>query len=304
MEPASKIWVDGELVDWEDATVHFLSHALQYGTGVFEGIRAYSTPEGTAVFRLQEHMERLDASARAYAIPLPWTSQQLSEVCVELLRVNELETAYIRPQVFYGVGVMGMDPSPCEVHTMMGAFSLGAYLGEEGIRNGIRAMVSSWRRISSQSFIPLAKGSGTYLNSVLAKQEAVNAGYEEALMLNQEGTVSEGSGMNLFVVSKGRVATPPISAGILEGITRNSVIDLLGAEGVDVHQEILARGALYVADEIFLTGTAAEITPVREVDGRVIGDGTPGPVTRLAQDRFAAAVSGKLPEFRDWLTFV
>ncbi len=304
MESASKIWVDGEFVDWENATVHFLAHALQYGSGVFEGIRAYKTPEGTAVFRLHDHMARLEASAKAYSIPMSWSAEELDVACLELLRVNELESAYIRPQVFYGLGAAGLNPKDNPIHTYMAAFYLGSYLGEDGIRNGITTMVSSWRRISHNSFIPTAKGSGQYLNSILAKQEAIRAGFDEALMLNDEGSLSEGTGMNLFTVSKGVVFTPPVSSGILEGITRNSVMELLRDEGVEVREMELARGSLYTADEIFLTGTAAEVTPVREVDGRPVGLGEPGPVTRQAQGLYADVVAGKLSDYRPWLHVV
>jgi branched-chain amino acid aminotransferase len=304
MEPASHIWSDGELVDWDQATVHFLSHALQYGTGVFEGIRAYDTPEGTAVFRLHDHMVRLGASARAYGFPMRWSVSDLEKATVDLLRATELESAYIRPQIFYGLGTVGLDPSQNQLHTMIGAFAFGAYLGDEGIRKGITAMVSSWRRISHTSLIPTAKGSGGYLNSMLAKQEAGRAGYDEAILLNEGGTLSEGSGMNLFLVSEGVVLTPPVSSGILEGITRNTIIELLTAEGVEVRQIELARGSLYTADEVFLTGTAAEVTPVREIDGRPVGSGEPGPVTRKAQDLYSALVVGKLEGHEDWLSYV
>ena len=304
MEPVSKIWVDGEFVDWENATVHFLAHALQYGTGVFEGLRAYKTPEGTAVFRLHDHMVRLGASAKAYGIPMSRSAEELDSACLELLRVNELESAYIRPQVFYGLGAAGLNPSGNPVHTYMAAFYLGSYLGEDGMRNGITAMVSSWRRISHTSFIPTAKGSGQYLNSILAKQEAVRSGVDEALMLNDEGSVSEATGMNLFIVRKGVAYTPPVSSGILEGLTRDSVMALLRGDGVEVQEVELARGSLYTADEIFLTGTAAEVTPIREVDGRSVGSGEPGPVTRQAQGLFADAVAGKLSDYRHWLNFV
>ncbi|MGA7098482.1 MAG: branched-chain-amino-acid transaminase [Acidimicrobiia bacterium] len=304
MEPASKIWVDGEFVDWDNATVHFLSHALHYGTGVFEGIRAYKTPEGTAVFRLHDHMVRLVASAHAYGIPMKETAEEMDEACLELLRVTELESAYIRPLVFHGVGGFGLNPAHSPVRNFMGAFYLGSYLGEEGVANGIDAMISSWRRISHASFIPTAKGSGQYLNSVLAKQEAVRAGYDEAIMLNDAGSISEGSGMNLFIVSRGKVATPPVSAGILQGITRDTIIELLRGEGIEVHESELARGSLYTADEVFLTGTAAEVTPVRSIDGRDVGTGEPGPVTRKAQEMFSDLVAAKLPDYRDWLSFV
>ncbi len=305
MDPASHIWNDGEFVAWDDATVHFLAHALQYGTAVFEGIRAYDTPEGTAVFRLHDHMLRLEASARAYGIPMNWDAEQLGEATLELLRVTDLDSAYVRPQVFYGLGSIGLDPGSTQVHTMIAAFSLGAYLGEEGVRNGISLMVSSWRRISHTTLIPTAKGSGGYLNSVLAKQEASRLGYDDALMLNETGSLAEGTGMNLFLVSKDVVFTPPVSSGILEGITRNSVIELLDSEGVEVRQVELARGSLYTADEVFLTGTAAEVTPVRAIDDRPVGgSGEPGPITRKAQDVFSAAVNGKLDACRDWLEFI
>lgn len=304
METASHIWRDGELVPWEDGSVHFLSHALQYGTGVFEGIRAYNTPDGTAVFRLHDHMVRLEASAKAYGIPMAWNADQLDAATLELLKVAGLESAYIRPQVFYGMGTIGLDPSGNEIHTMIGAFEFGAYHGTEAATKGITTMVSSWRRISHTSLIPTAKGSGGYLNSLLAKQEATRGGYGDAIMLNDSGSVSEGSGMNLFIVSKGVVYTPSVSSGILEGITRNSVIELLGTEGIEVVQTEIARGSLYSADEVFLTGTAAEVTPIREIDDRTVGPGEPGPVTRKAQELFGAAVMGKLDDFRHWLSYV
>ena len=304
MEPSSHIWNDGELVPWDEANVHFMAHALHYGTGVFEGIRAYDTPEGTAIFRLHEHMVRLGASANAYGIPLEWSAQELDEAALELLRATGLDAAYIRPLVFHGTGAMGLNPANATVHTMMAAFYFGAYLGEEGIQKGIRAMVSSWRRISHSSLIPTAKGSGGYLNSMLAKQEAVRGGFDEAIMLNEGGSVSEGSGMNLFVVDGDVVYTPPVSSGILEGITRDSVIQLLKREDIEVREVDLARGSLYTGQEVFLTGTAAEVTPIREIDGRPIGSGEPGPITRRAQGLFADATAGKIDDFRHWLTYV
>ena len=304
METATHIWSDGQLVPWDEANVHFLSHALHYGTGVFEGIRAYNTPEGTAVFRLHEHMARLAASARAYQIPMKYTPDEWDEACLHLLRENGLESAYIRPLVFYGGGSIGVNPAKNEVVSMMAAFPWGAYLGDDAAEKGIDTMVSSWRRISHTSLIPTAKGSGGYLNSVLAKQESLAAGFDEAIMLNDAGSVSEGSGMNLFIINDGVVVTPPISAGILEGITRNTVIELLRDEGVEVREMDLARGALYAGDEMFLTGTAAEVTPIRSVDRRIVGEGSRGPITKKAQELFTAAVAGKLDEHRDWLTFV
>lgn len=304
MEKASHIWSDGELVPWDEAKVHFLAHGLQYGTGVFEGIRCYDTPSGPAVFRLSEHMMRLDASARAYGIPMRWSAEELGEATKSLLTETGLAAAYIRPQVFYGTGAIGLDPQGNEVHTMIAAFPFGSYLGDDGVERGISAMVSSWRRISHSSLIPTAKGSGGYLNSLLAKQEAVRCGYDEAFLLNEGGSVSEGSGMNLFVVYGEEARTPPVSAGILEGITRNSVIELLTADGVDVGEKEISRGSLYLADEIFLTGTAAEVTPVTSVDGREIGSGRPGPVTKKAQELFHDAVAGKLDEYSHWLDHI
>lgn len=304
MDKATTIWMDGELVPWDEAQIHFLSHALHYGTAVFEGIRAYETPEGTAIFRLREHIDRLRRSAVAYNIPLGYDVETLMEACRRVVRENGLESAYIRPLVFYGLGAIGLDPAAAEVRTGIAAWRWGTYLGEEGVENGIRVRISSWRRISGQSFIPLAKGSGQYLNSVMAKQEAVATGYDEALMLNADGNISEGSGENIFVVKDDVVHTPPVAAGILDGITRASVIDLLGAEGLEIRETVITRGDLYAADELFLTGTAAEVTPIREVDDRPIGSGKPGPVTRQAQSLYRDAVSGKLEARRSWLDLV
>jgi branched-chain amino acid aminotransferase len=304
MEQAKYIWDDGELIPWAEATVHFLSHALHYGTGVFEGIRAYETADGSAVFRLHEHMVRLEASARSYGIPMAWSVDDMTKATIDLLRANELRGAYIRPLVFHELGQFGLNPAGSRVRTMMAAFSLGKYLGEDGVKNGIRAKVSSWRRISHAELIPTAKGAGGYLNSALAKSEAVRAGYEEAILLNQSGSVSEGSGMNIFLVAGDVVYTPSVASGILKGITRDSVIDLLRDAGKEVVETEIPRGSLYMADEVFLTGTAAEVTPVVEIDDRVVGSGSPGPVTTQAQAIFGKAVRGELDKFQDWLEVV
>lgn len=304
METATHIWSDGELIPWDDARVHVLSHALHYGTGVFEGIRAYQTPEGPAVFRLPEHMDRLQASARSYRLSLEWTTGQLVDATLELLRATGLEGAYIRPLVFWGYGDVGLFPKSSPVHTVIAAFPFGAYHGADAAERGITAKVSSWRRISHTSLIPTAKGAGGYLNSMLAKGEALSSGRDEAILLNDAGSVTEGSGMNLFLVQDGVVYTPPVSSGILEGLTRNSVMTLLSAEGVEIRETDLARGSLYTADEVFLTGTAAEVTPVVSVDWRQIGDGEPGPVARKAVGLYRDAVSGKLDDYRHWLTYV
>ncbi len=304
METSRFIWMDGELVPWEDATVHVLSHALHYGTGVFEGIRAYPTAEGPAIFRHREHMERLIDSARAYGLPLELDVEQLMKAAKDVITANELSEGYIRPLVFLGLGSIGLNPSGASVHTMMAAWKWGAYLGEEGIENGIRVGVSSWRRIDASSLIPSAKGTGGYLNSILAKSEAIRAGFDEAIMLNAAGYVSEGSGENIFVVKSGTVTTPPVSDGCLGGITRASVMEILRDQGHELREVSVTRSSLYQADEILLCGTAAEVTPVREIDHRQVGTGKPGPITRQVQEIFAKAVRGKLDEYRHWLDVV
>lgn len=304
MEASRVIWMDGEFVPWEEATVHVLAHGLHYGAGVFEGIRAYETPTGTAVFRLTEHMERLHRSAKAYGIPLRYGVDELVQASRKLLVDNELEAGYLRPLAFYGLGSIGLNPAGAEVRVIIAAWRWGAYLGEEGLKNGIRTRVSSWRRIDQATLNTNAKGTGGYLNSILAKQEAVRDSYDEAILLNNQGYVSEGSGENIFVVKDGVVTTPPVSAGILEGITRDSVMTMLRDDGHHVLEANLLRSDLYYADEIFFTGSAAEVTPVREVDDRAVGDGRPGPVTRTAQDLFQKAVTGRLEAYHHWLDYV
>ncbi|MFQ5947862.1 MAG: branched-chain amino acid transaminase [Acidimicrobiia bacterium] len=304
MQPASLIWMDGRLLPWEEATVHVLAHSLHYGSGVFEGIRAYQTEEGVALFRLEDHVQRLLASAKAYRIPVEWSADELAKAAREVVAANGLEAAYVRPIVFYGTGSIGIDPAGAAVHTVIGAWEWGAYLGEDGLVNGVRVAVSSWRRIDHTMLIPNAKGTGGYLNSVLARQEAVAAGYDEAILLNAEGYVVEGSGENLFLVQEGVVRTPPSVAGALDGITRRSVMTLLVDDGHVVEETPLARSDLYYADEAFFTGTAAEVTPIREIDDRPVGSGEPGPVTRRTQALFNDAVTGKLERYRPWLDFV
>jgi branched-chain amino acid aminotransferase len=303
MEDATYIWMDGEQVPWAEASVHVLTHALHYGTGVFEGIRAYEAAGGTAVFRLRDHMERLHRSCKAYQMELRWTVDELCEATKKLMRDNELESGYIRPIVFLGLGAFGLNPAGTSVHTSIIAFRLGSYLGEDGVANGIRTKVSSWRRFSHDAF-PNAKATGTYINSVLAKVEAVRNGYDEAIMLNADGAISEGSGENIFVVREGVVYTPPIAAGCLDGITRQSVIQLLTDDGHQIVEKTIQRSDLYYCDELFMTGTAAEVTPIREVDDRAVGDGRPGPITRRAQQMFADAVTGKLHGYSHWLDYV
>ncbi len=304
MQPTKHIWMDGELVDWDDATVHVLAHGLHYGTGAFEGIRAYETDAGPAVFRLTEHMERLERSCKALMLPVEWKVGDLVDASKELISLNGLTSGYIRPLVFYGTGSMGLNPAGATVHTIIATWEWGAYLGEEGLANGIRVKVSSWRRIGQDALMPNAKLTGGYINSVLAKQEALRAGYDEALMLNAEGFVAEGSGENLFVVRDGIVRTPPVTAGVLDGITRESVMTLLRDDGYEVIETDIARTDLYYADELFFSGTAAEVTPVREVDDRAVGDGRPGPVTKRAQQMFMDTVTGKNERHADWLEYV
>jgi len=304
MEPSRLIWMDGELVPWDDAKVHVLVHALHYGTGVFEGIRAYDTVDGTAVFRHKEHMERLHSSAKAYGIELEWTVDQLMDAARLLIKENELEACYIRPLVYLGMGSLGVNPTGVPTQTSIATWRWGAYLGEEGLRSGITVRVSSWRRLDHQAFVPNAKGTGGYINSVLAKREAIRDGYDEAILLNLRGFVSEGSGENLFVVRNGLVSTPPVSAGILDGITRATIMELLEDDGYKVVEHELTRSDLYNADEMFFSGTAAEVTPIREVDARPVGTGKPGPVTRRAQELFKDTVTGRLEQYRHWLDFV
>ena len=303
MDTAKYIWMDGQLVDFEDATVHVLTHALHYGTGVFEGIRAYEAAGGTAVFRLREHMERLVRSCKAYQMDPGYTVDELVDAAKDVIRANEFESAYVRPIIFLGMGALGLDPRNARVQAAIITWQWGAYLGEEGIRNGIRVKISSWRRFSHDAF-PNAKATGTYINSILAKRDAVTDGYDEALMLNTDGAISEGSGENLFLIRDGVVYTPPLSAGCLDGVTRNAVMTLLSDDGYSVVEKVIHRSDLYYCDELFMTGTAAEVTPIREVDNRQIGPGHPGPVTKRAQQIYADANRGKLDAYSHWLDYV
>ena len=304
MEPVEHIWMNGELVAWEDAKVHVLTHGLHYGTGVFEGIRCYETADGPAIFRLREHLERLYKSAELYYMPVPFELEELRAATHELVGRNDLRSCYIRPLVFRGYGQMGLNPLEAPVDVCIAAWPWGAYLGEEGKRDGIRAKVSSWRRISPDSLIPHAKASGQYLNSVLAKIESLKAGYEEAILLDDHGHVCEGSGENLYAVSDGVITTPPQTASILDGITRKSVLQIASDLGHGVVERDLARAELYLADEVFCSGTAAEIVPIREIDDHAIGTGEPGPVTRGVQATFDEAISGRAERYREWLDVV
>jgi branched-chain amino acid aminotransferase len=296
--------MNGDFVAWEDAKVHVLTHGLHYGTGVFEGIRAYDTELGTAIFRHHDHLDRLFRSAGLYHMPIPYTLEELRAATHELVARNSLRSCYIRPIAFRGYGQMGLFPLEAPVDVSIAAWEWGAYLGEEGKQRGIRAKVSSWRRISGDSLIPHAKASGQYLNSVLAKIESQKAGYEEAILLDDIGHVCEGSGENIFVIRDGEIATPPSTAGILDGISRRSVRTIAKDLGHTMVDRDIDRGELYLADEVFFTGTAAELVPVREIDDHTVGDGQPGPITRELQRAFDDALHGRAERYRDWLDVV
>jgi branched-chain amino acid aminotransferase len=294
--------MNGEFVEWEDAKVHVLTHGLHYGTGVFEGIRAYPTERGPAIFRHQDHLDRLEASSKLYYMDLPFSLEQLREATHELIGRCGLRSCYIRPLVYRGYGPMGLNPLDNPVEVSIAVWEWGAYLGEDGKANGVRAKTSSWRRISPDSLIPHAKASGQYLNSVLAKVESVKAGYDEAILLDDKAHVCEGTGENVFLVRNGEVVTPPQSASILDGINRKSVIKILADAGHEVVERDVARAELALADEVFLTGTAAEVVPVREIDDIEIG--APGPVTRLVQGTFDDALHGRDERYAEWLDVV
>ncbi|HEX2042471.1 MAG TPA: branched-chain amino acid transaminase [Acidimicrobiales bacterium] len=302
LQKVDRIWMDGELVPWDDARVHILTHSLHYGSGVFEGIRAYSTSQGPAVFRLTDHIRRLFNSAKIFLIDIPWTPEQLVEAVKETIRVNGLDACYIRPLVYLGYGEMGLNPLPCPVNVSVAVWPWGTYLGDEGLRRGVRTKISTWHRHSPNAVPVAAKGTGGYLNSSLAKVEALKAGYDEAILLSPQGYVSECTGENLFVVKNGRILTPPVAAGALEGITQDSVTTIARDLGYEIEEANLLRTDLYLAEEAFLTGTAAEVVPIRSVDDREIGE--PGPVTRAIQETYFATVRGEVDRYKDWLEHV
>ncbi|MCJ7803119.1 MAG: branched-chain amino acid transaminase [Desulfobacterales bacterium] len=304
VQKVSKIWMDGKLIPWEEANVHILTHSLHYGLGAFEGIRCYLCQDGkSAVFRLREHVDRLFDSAQIGDIKIPYTKREISEACKETLRVNQLKEGYIRPIVFIGEGVMGVYPGDNPIRVAIITWSWGAYLGEEALEKGIRIKVSSYTRHHVNVMMTKAKICGNYVNSVLAKREVMKMGYDEALMLDTEGYVSEASGENIFMVKNGVLKTTPLTS-ILPGITRDSVIQIAKAKKITLLEERFTRDELYTAQEAFFTGTAAELTPIREVDDRIIGDGKPGPMTKELQATFFDIVRGKNPEYREWLAYL
>jgi branched-chain amino acid aminotransferase len=300
IQATGKIWMDGEYVDWDEARVHVLTPSLHYGWGVFEGIRAYETDGGgSAVFRLTDHMERLFRSAKIYHMEPPVSLEGAVKVTKDLVAMNGVPTCYVRPIVYLGFGEMGLNPLNSPVRMAIACWPWGAYLGEEAFETGVRVKVSSWRRLDANIIPPAAKATGQYLNSSLAKAEAVKAGYDEGILLNPNGYVTDGSGENVFVVRDGVLCTPPLAAGCLAGITRASILQIAADEGIRVREADMVRTDLYLADEAFFTGTAAEVVPIREVDDRVLGD--PGPITRRLQEVFTAATKGRDERYRDWL---
>jgi len=299
-----KIWINGELVEWADAKIHIASHVIHYGSAVFEGARCYSTPKGSACFRLDAHMRRLMDSAKIYRMDPAYTQAQLETAVLETIRANQMEACYIRPLVYRGYAALGVNPFPCPVDAAIMLWEWGTYLGADALDNGVDVKVSSWSRMAPDSFPSLAKTSANYANAQLIKMEAIVDGYAEGIALDSFGFVSEGSGQNIFIVRNGALYTPPMAAAILPGITRDSVITLARELGYRVHEEMLPREILYIADELFFAGTAVEITPIRSVDKIVIGSGSRGPVTTAIQRAFFDVISGVAPDTHNWLTYV
>jgi branched-chain amino acid aminotransferase len=302
-QESKKIWMDGKFIKWSEANVHVLTHTLHYGIGVFEGIRCYKTDNGPAIFRLKEHINRLFDSCHILQITPQYTPDELNRAVIALVSMNKLDKCYIRPLVYLGHGSMGIHPKDNPVKVAIAVWPWGAYLGEDGLRNGIKAKISSFTRHHVNVTMTKSKTCGDYVNSFLAKREAVSCGFDEALLLDTNGYVTEGSGQNIFIVRNGILKTPPVTS-ILEGITRNSVIEIAKNENLRAIEEHFTRDELYIADEVFLTGTATEITPIREVDQRVIDRGKPGPITKKLQSIFFKIVSGKEKKYRSWLSFI
>lgn len=304
LTPTKLIWMDGKLIEWKKANVHVLTHTLHYGLGVFEGIRCYKTAKGPAVFRLKDHIKRLENSAKLAGMKLPYSQNDIVKATKETISANGIEECYIRPIAYYGYGVMGLNPKGSPVNMAIAVWPWGTYLGEEGLENGIRAKISPWARIHPRILPPQAKIVANYANSIFAKVDALNSGYDEAILLNIDGYVTEGPGENLFIVKNGKLMTPPVSSGALVGITRDSIIKIARDEKIKFEERDFKPDELYAADEAFFTGTAAEVTPIREVDGKRIGDGKRGPITEKLQRIFFNAVRGREPKYDDWLDYV
>jgi branched-chain amino acid aminotransferase len=301
VQETEKIWMNGELVDWADARIHVASHGLHYGTGVFEGIRCYATERGPAVFRLRDHLKRLETSAQLLYMNLPYSVDELRDACLETLAVNGLDESYLRPIAYYGYGELGVHTRGNDVEVAILTFPWGAYLGDEVQRSGCKAMISSWLRVGPNTIPHTAKATGIYLNSMLAVHEAQRAGYDEAILLTHDGYVADGSGENVFMIKEGAVFTPDLSASILPGITRETIIEIARALGYTVHEKRLIRADLYTADEVFMCGTAVEVTPIRTIDDHEIGP--PGPITREIQQSYLDTVRGLKPQWADWLDY-
>ena len=303
MKASKYIWKNGEFLNWNDAQTHVLTHALHYGTAVFEGIRAYSTSSGPAIFRAQEHYKRLLESAKMMEMPLSYTVDSFTDITCDLIKRNQLDSCYIRPLCYFGFKEMGLNPGNNPVDSIIAMWEWGTYLGEEGLSKGVKCKISSWKRIDSQISSPHTKASANYINSIFAKKEALRCGYDEAILLNLNGFIAEGPGENLFVVKDKTIYTPPYQDGVLKGITALSIMQIAKDLGYEVIQKSLIRDELILADELFFTGTAAEVTPIREIDGQAIGSGSRGPVTKVLQDLFFDIVSGKNTRYKHWLTF-
>ncbi len=301
MRETEKIWMNGELVDWADAKIHVGAHGLHYGSGVFEGIRCYETERGPAVFRLTDHLQRLHNSARLLHMEIPYSVEEIRTACYDVIAANGLPECYLRPLAFYGYGELGVRPAGCPVDVVIMSWPWGTYLGEGALEKGVRAKISTWQRIGPNVIPHVAKATGVYLNSMLAVMEAAQTGYDEAILLTQDGYVADGSGENIFVVKNGQIWTPDLSSSILPGITRNSVIQIAQDLGYTVEEKNLIRADLYLADEVFMCGTAAEVTPVRSVDDREIGD--PGPVTVEIQSAYLDTVRGRREQWAHWLEY-
>ena len=302
LKPSAKIWHNGELIPWDEANLHVCSHVVHYASAVFEGIRCYNTENGSAVFRLQEHIKRLTQSARIYRMPIGYSAEALEEACLETIRANEMESCYIRPIVFRGYHSLGVNPLPCPVEAYVAVWEWGSYLGDEALEQGVDVMVSSWNRVAANTLPGIAKAAANYMNAQLIKMEALANGYAEGIALDSRGYVSEGSGENIFVVRNGRLITPPLAAAVLPGITRDCIILLARELGYEVVESDIPREKLYIADEVFFTGTAAEVTPIRSIDKITVGSGRRGPITEALQKAFFAHVEGRVDDAHGWLT--
>jgi branched-chain amino acid aminotransferase len=303
-DETGKIWMDGEFVNWKEANIHVLSHVAHYGSSVFEGIRCYKTPKGSAIFRLKEHVKRLFESAKIYKMEIPYTQEEIAEAIKETLRINNMEEAYIRPVSYRGYGALGVNPSSSPINTAIAAWGWGKYLGEDGLEKGVDVGVSSWRRMAPNTLPSLSKAGANYMNAQLAKLEAIENDFDECIMLDTDGFIGEGSGENIFLIKDNVIYTPSLSSAILKGITRDSVIEIAKDLGYEIKEDKLPREMLYLSDELFFTGTAAEITPIRTVDGIEIGKGSRGPITEEIQSEFFSVVEGKTEDKFNWLSYL